>query len=33
MRYRVAAPTQPFRVLPTIQEEGKNRLLVNVKVN
>lgn len=33
MKYRVQAPTQPFRVLPTITEEGKNKLLVNIKIN
>jgi AP-2 complex subunit mu-1 len=32
MRYRVTAPSQPFRLLPTITEEGKTRLLVNLKV-
>jgi len=33
MKYRVTAPAQPFRLLPTITEEGKNRIIVNLKVN
>jgi hypothetical protein len=33
MKFRVAAPKPPFRVLPTIQEEGKHKLMVNVKIN
>ena len=34
MRYRVTnAAAQPFRLIPTITEEGKNKLLVNLKVN
>jgi len=33
MRYRVTAPSQPFRLIPTITEEGKTKLLVNLKVN
>ena len=32
MKFRVATPCQTFRVLPTINEEGKNRLVVNLKV-
>ena len=32
MRYRVAAPSQPFKLLPNITEEGKNKLLVNLKI-
>jgi AP-2 complex subunit mu-1 len=33
MKFRVAAPAPPFRVLPTIEQEGKNALMVNVKIN
>jgi AP-2 complex subunit mu-1 len=34
MRYRVTnASAQPFRLIPTITEEGKTKLLVNLKVN
>ena len=32
MKFRVAAPSQPFRILPTIVDEGKTRLVVNLKV-
>lgn len=32
MRYRITAPSQPFRLLPNIMEEGKTRLTVNLKV-
>ena len=32
MRYRVTAPAQPFRLLPSI-EESKTRLTINLKVN
>jgi len=32
MRYRINAPAQPFRLLPNINEEGKTRLTVNLKV-
>lgn len=32
MRYRVAAPSQPFKLLPNIIEEGKSRLLVNLDI-
>jgi AP-2 complex subunit mu-1 len=32
MRYRVTEANQPFRVVPTLKEEGKNKLLVHVKV-
>ena len=31
MRYRVTAPSQPFRLLPNITEEGKTKLLVSLK--
>jgi AP-2 complex subunit mu-1 len=34
MRYRVTnAAAQPFRLIPTITEEGKTKLLVNLKIN
>lgn len=33
MRYRVGAPSQPFRLMPNIAEEGKNKLLANLKVS
>eukprot|EP01034_Spumella_vulgaris_P022837 gene22837-29011_t len=33
MRYRITAPSQPFRLLPNISEEGKTRLTVNLKVS
>eukprot|EP00600_Ochromonadales_sp_CCMP1393_P001263 CAMPEP_0174982816 /NCGR_PEP_ID=MMETSP0004_2-20121128/16747_1 /TAXON_ID=420556 /ORGANISM="Ochromonas sp., Strain CCMP1393" /LENGTH=314 /DNA_ID=CAMNT_0016234897 /DNA_START=488 /DNA_END=1432 /DNA_ORIENTATION=+ len=33
MRYRVKAPTQPFRLLPNIVEESKTKLLANLKVS
>jgi hypothetical protein len=32
MRYRVTTPSQPFRLLPNIQEQGKTRLVANLKV-
>ena len=32
MRYRVTEATQPFKLIPTIKEEGKNKLLVNLRV-
>jgi len=32
MRYRVTEANQPFRLIPSIREEGKNKLLVNIKV-
>ena len=32
MKYRVIAPSQPFRIIPSIAEEGKTRLAVNIKV-
>lgn len=32
MKYRVTAPAQPFRLLPTITEESRTKLLVNLKV-
>ena len=32
MRYRVITPSQPFRILASINEEGKSRLMVNIKV-
>eukprot|EP01036_Dinobryon_divergens_P028538 gene28538-37496_t len=30
---KVTSPAQPFRILPNISEEGKARLLVNLKVS
>jgi AP-2 complex subunit mu-1 len=33
MRYRVADPPQPFRMLPTISELSKNSLTVNLKIS
>ncbi len=33
MRYRVKSPSQPFRIISNMQEEGKTKLMVNVKVN
>ena len=33
MRYRITAPSQPFRIISNITEEGKNKLLVNIKVS
>lgn len=33
MRYRVTSPSQPFTILPNITEEGKNRLMVNIKLS
>lgn len=32
MRYRVSAALQPFKLLPNITEEGKSRVLVNLKI-
>ena len=32
MRYRVTEASQPFRLIPSIIEEGKTKLLVNIKV-
>jgi AP-2 complex subunit mu-1 len=32
MKYRVTSPAQPFRLFPTITEESKTRLSVNLKV-
>lgn len=32
MRYRVTAPSQPFRLLPNITEQGKTKLVANLKV-
>jgi AP-2 complex subunit mu-1 len=32
MRYRVTQCTQPFRLIPSIKEEGKTKLLLNLKV-
>lgn len=32
MRYRVTDASQPFRLIPSIREEGKTKLLVNIKV-
>ena len=33
MKYRVVAPSQPFRIVASIAEEGKTKLMVNIKVN
>lgn len=33
MRYRVSTISQPIKVLPNISEEGKNKILINIKVN
>jgi len=33
MRYRVTAPSQPFRLLPNIVEQGKTKLLANLKIS
>jgi len=33
MRYRVTSPAQPFKIMPNISEEGKTRLLVNLKIS
>lgn len=33
MRYRVKSPSQPFRIISNMQEEGKTKLMVNIKVN
>lgn len=33
MKFRVNTPSQPFRLIPTIQEESRTKLLVNLKVN
>jgi AP-2 complex subunit mu-1 len=33
MRYRVTSPSQPFRLLPNIVEQGKTKLLANLKVS
>ena len=32
MRYRVTAPSQPFRLLPNISEQGKTKLVANLKI-
>lgn len=32
MRYRVTSCSQPFRLIPTIKEEGKTKLMVNLTV-
>lgn len=32
MRYRVTQAMQPFKLIPTIREEGKTKLLLNLKV-
>jgi AP-2 complex subunit mu-1 len=32
MRYRVTEANQPFRLIPSIREEGKSKLMVNIKV-
>ena len=33
MRYRVAAASQPFRLLPNIVEQSKNKLTANLKIS
>ena len=33
MRYRVTEASQPFRLIPTYRDEGKTKLLINVKVS
>lgn len=33
MRYRVKSPSQPFRIVSNLQEDGKTKLMVNIKVN
>lgn len=33
MRYRVAAASQPFRLLPNITEDGKTKLYANLKIS
>ncbi len=33
MKYRVAAPSQPFRLLPNIAEVSKTSLAVNLKIS
>lgn len=33
MKYRVTAPSQPFRLLPNIVEQGKTKLVANLKVS
>lgn len=33
MRYRVTQATQPFRLIPSVKEESKTKLLVNLKVH
>lgn len=33
MKYRVAAPTQPFRLLPNISEVSKTSLAVNLRIS
>jgi AP-2 complex subunit mu-1 len=32
MRYRVKSPSQPFRIISNLQEEGKTKLTLNIKV-
>jgi AP-2 complex subunit mu-1 len=32
MRYRVTAPSQPFRLLPNITEQGRTKLVANLKI-
>lgn len=32
MKYRVTSPAQPFRLIPTITEEGKTKLTINLKI-
>eukprot|EP00602_Paraphysomonas_sp_CaronLab_P004894 CAMPEP_0185026496 /NCGR_PEP_ID=MMETSP1103-20130426/10790_1 /TAXON_ID=36769 /ORGANISM="Paraphysomonas bandaiensis, Strain Caron Lab Isolate" /LENGTH=383 /DNA_ID=CAMNT_0027560099 /DNA_START=185 /DNA_END=1336 /DNA_ORIENTATION=- len=33
MRYRVTQAQQPFRLIPTVKEEGKTKLLINLKLH
>lgn len=32
MRYRVTTPSQPFKLLPNIVEEGKTKVIIDLKV-
>lgn len=33
MRYRVTQASQPFRLIPTVKEESKTKLLINLKIH
>jgi AP-2 complex subunit mu-1 len=33
MRYRVTESSQPFKLIPTINEEGKNKMIVHLKLH